>query len=84
LIYAGIVRLVAPHASAADSTLHVTIIIFWVNGVGFALAALTALAPRYKRLARLYERHGRKIVVADMQITMVALAFLWLAVIGII
>ncbi len=84
LVYAGIVRLAAPHASTADSTLYVTIVIFWVNGIGFTLAALTALAPRYPGLARFYERHGRKIVIADMQITMVALAFLWLAVIGII
>jgi len=84
LLYAGVVRLAAPHASTADSTLHVTLVIFWVNGIGFALAALTALAPRYRRLARFYEHHGRNIVIADMQITMVALAFLWLAVIGII
>jgi hypothetical protein len=58
--------------------------VFWVNGIGFAIAALTALAPRYPGLARFYERHGRKIVIADMQVTMVALAFLWLAVIRII
>jgi len=84
LIYAGIVRFAAPHASTVNSTLYVTIAIFWVNGIGFALAALTALAPRYPGLAYFYQRHGRKIVIADMQITMVALAFLWLAVIGII
>ncbi len=84
LVYAGIVRLAAPYASTADSTLYVTIVIFYVNGIGFALAALTALSSRYPGLARFYKRHGRKIVIADMQVTMVSLAFLWLAVTGII
>ena len=84
LACAGVVRLVAPDASTAASTLYVTIAIFCLNGVGFALAALTALLPRYPRLARFYERHGRNIVIADIQATMIALAFLWLAVIGVI
>ena len=84
LIYAGVVRLAAPHASTTDSTLYVTIAIFCINGIGFALAALTALSSRYPALERFYACHGRKLVVADMQVTMVALAFLWLAVIGII
>jgi len=84
LVYAGIVRLVAPGASSTDSTLYLTIAIFCVNGAGFALAALTALSPRYPRLERFYARHGRNIVIADMQVTMVALAFLWLAVAGVI
>jgi hypothetical protein len=33
---------------------------------------------------RFYERHGRRIIIADMQLTMVSLAFLWLAVVGVI
>ena len=84
LAYAGIVRLAGPHASTADSTLYVTIGIFCVNGIGFTLAALTALSARYRGLERFYERYGRKLIIADMQITMVALAFLWLAVVGLI
>jgi hypothetical protein len=83
-VYAGIVRLAAPGASTADSALYLTIVIFCVNGAGFALAALTALSPRYPGLERFYARHGRKIVIADMQVTMVALTFLWLAVVGVV
>jgi len=84
LAYAGIVRLVAPDAGTANSALYLTIVVFCVNGAGFALAALTALSPRYPGLERFYERHGRNIVIADMQVTMVALTFLWLAVVGVI
>jgi hypothetical protein len=84
LVYACIVRLVAPDASTADSARYLTIVIFGVNGAGVALAALTPLAPRYPGLERFYERHGRNIVIADMQVTMVTLAFLWPAVTGVI
>ena len=84
LIYAGIVQLVAPNASTANSALYLTIVIFCINGAGFSLAALTPLSPRYAGLERFYERHGRHIVIADMQLTTVALTFLWLAVVGII
>jgi hypothetical protein len=83
-VYAGIVQLVAPDAGTADSTLYLTIVIFCINGAGFTLAALTPLSPRYPRIERFYERHGRNIVVADMQLTMVTLTFLWLAVVGVI
>jgi hypothetical protein len=31
---------------------------------------------------RFCERRGRQIIVADMQLTMTSLAFLWLAVVG--
>jgi hypothetical protein len=82
LIYAGIVWLVAPNAGKADSALTLTIVIFCINGAGFALAALTPLSPRYPGIERFYERHGRNIAIADMQLTMLSLAFLWLAVIG--
>ena len=84
LVYAGIVWLVAPDAGTANSALYLTIVMFCVNGAGYAFAALTSLSPRYPGIERFYERHGRNIVIADMQLTMVTLAFLWLAVIGVI
>lgn len=52
--------------------------------LGFATAAVTPLAPRYPSIERFFTQHGRRIVVADMQLTMVSLAFLWLAVVGVI
>jgi hypothetical protein len=84
LVYAGVIHVVAPNASTAHSALYLTIVIFCVNGVGFALAAMTPLSPRYPGVERFYERHGRTIVIADMQVTMLALTFLWLAVVGVI
>jgi hypothetical protein len=84
LTYAAIVQIVAPNNSTANSALYLTIVIFCVNGAGFVLAALTPLSPRYPRLERFYQRHGRQIAIADMQVTMVALTFLWLAVVGVI
>ena len=82
LAYAAVVWLIAPDVSTADSALYLTIVIFCVNGAGFALAALTPLAPRYPGIQRFYVRHGRSIVITDMQLTMISLTFLWLAVVG--
>jgi hypothetical protein len=64
------------------SALYVTIIIFCINGFCFALASLTPLSSRYAGINRFYKRYGRQIVIADMQLTMMSLAFLWLAVVG--
>jgi hypothetical protein len=50
--------------------------------IGFALAALTPPSPRYPGIKRFFERYGRQIAIADMQLTMVSLGFLWLAVVG--
>ena len=82
LIYTGVVRLVATEARSTNSTLYLTVVIFCVNAAGFAMAALTPLSPRYPRIEKFYMRFGRRLVIADMQITMVSLAFLWLAVVG--
>jgi hypothetical protein len=84
LAYAGVVTFVAPGARSTFTPLFLGLVIFCINGLGFALAALTPLAPRYAGVRRFFERHGRRIVVADMQLTMVSLAFLWLAVVGVI
>jgi len=59
-----------------------TLALFCLNAAGFALAALTPMSPRYAGLQAFFERYGRQIVVADMHLTMLSLAFLWLAVVG--
>jgi hypothetical protein len=82
--YAAIVAFLTPGARSAYSPLYLALIIFCINGLGFALAALTPLSPRYAGIRHFYERYGGKIVVADMQLTMVSLAFLWLTVVGVI
>jgi hypothetical protein len=79
--YAAFAVLV-PDARSPSSALYLTLIIFCVNGLGFALAALTPLSPRYAGIRRFYKQHGRRIVIADMQLTMASLAFLWLCVVG--
>lgn len=82
LIYAGIVRIAASIAPAAESALFATMVIFFVNGAGYAFAALTPLSPGYPRIERFFARQGRNLVIADMLLTMLALSFLWLAVAG--
>ena len=80
--YAAIVVLAVPGARSPSSALYITLVIFCINGLGFALAALTPLSPRYAGIRRFYKQNGRRIVVADMQLTMASLAFLWLCVVG--
>jgi hypothetical protein len=82
--YAALVAFAAPSARSPYSALSFAVVIFFLNGAGFALAALTPLFPRYAGIKRFYERYGRQIVIADMHLTMVSLAFLWLAVVGVI
>jgi hypothetical protein len=79
--YAAIVVFV-PGARSPSSALYLTLVIFCINGLGFALAALTPLSPRYDGIRRFYKQHGRRIVIADMHLTMASLAFLWLCVVG--
>lgn len=80
--YAAIVVLAVPAARSPSSALYLALVIFCINGLGFALAALTPLSPRYPGIRRFYKQHGRRIVIADMQLTMASLAFLWLCVVG--
>jgi hypothetical protein len=81
LAYSTIVAFAVPGARSPYSALNLTLVIFCVNTIGFMLAALTPLSPRYAGIRRFYKRYGRRIVIADMQLTMVSLAFLWLAVV---
>ena len=80
--YTAIVASAIPSARSPYSPLYLALVIFCINGLGFALAALTPLSPRYAGIKRFYEQHGRRIVAADMQLTMASLAFLWLGVVG--
>ncbi len=82
--YAGLVTFGVPAARSSYSPLYLSLIVFGINGLGFALASLTPLSARYAGVARFFERHGRRIVAADMQLTMLSLAFLWLSVVRVI
>lgn len=64
------------------SSMAVAIIIFGLNGVGFMLAALTPLSVRYPAVETFFETYGRRIVIADLASTVVALSLLGLAVAG--
>ncbi len=79
--YAAIAWL-APAIRSPWSALDLAIVIFVVNGLGFGLASLTPLSPGYDGVKRFFESHGRQLVMADMQLTMATLSFLWLAVVG--
>jgi hypothetical protein len=82
--YAAIVSFAVPGARSPYSTLYLALVLFCINGLAFGLAALTPLSPRYAGVERFYKQYGRRIVIADMQLTMVSLAFLWLGVVGVI
>ncbi len=82
LAYTAIVAFAFPGARSPYSALYLTLVIFCVNTLGFGLAALTPLSPRYAGIKQFYKRHGRRIVMADMQLTMASLVFLWLGVVG--
>ena len=84
LAYAGIVAFAVPAARSPYSAMYLALVMFCVNGLCFSLAALTPLARRYAGVRRFYKQQGRLIVIADMQLTMASLAFIWLAVVGII
>ena len=76
------VELFVPQIWSDNAAIVVTLIIFGVNGVGYAVASATALAPRYPSIERFYSRYGRQFIVVDMQLTMSSLTFLWMAVVG--
>jgi len=80
----GIAAFAFPEMRSPYSALYLTVAIFCVNGAAFAVAAGTPLVSEYAGVRGFYERHGRRIIIADMQLTMVSLAFLWLAVVGVI
>jgi hypothetical protein len=82
--YAGLANFVIPGARTSYAPLYLSLVVFSINGLGFALASLTPLSARYAAIARFFQQHGRRIVVADMQLTMASLMFLWLSVVGII
>jgi hypothetical protein len=82
--YVAIVTLAFPKARSPSSSLYLALVMFFINGLGFALASLTPLSPRYAGVRRFYEQHGKQIVFADMQLTMLSLIFLWLSVVGVI
>lgn len=84
LAYCALVTWAAPAARSLYSAQYLTLVLFAVNALGYGLAALTPLAPRYDRIRAFYERYGRSLVVADMQLTMLSLAFLWLAVVNVV
>jgi hypothetical protein len=84
LAWAGLERFAIPSLRSPLAPLYLALVVFVVNGIGFAFASLTPLSARYPGLARFFRRHARRLVVADMQLTMVVLSFLWLSVVGVI
>jgi hypothetical protein len=79
--YSAIVTFVFPTARSPYSSLYLALVIFCINGLCFMLAALTPLSPRYPGVRLLFKQYGRQIVIADMQLTMTSLAFLWLCIV---
>ncbi len=84
LLYAALAWFGLPGLRDPYSAMAITVAVFVANLVGFAVAAFSPLSQRYPAVARFYERHSRRVGLIDMQLTMTVLAFLWLAVSGII
>ena len=80
--YGVLVLLVAPGWRSEFSSIAVALVIFCLNGAAFMLAALTPLSPRYPAIEAFFERHGRRMVIVDLQLTVSSLSFLGLAVGG--
>lgn len=81
LAYTALVAFAAHGARSPYSPVYVALVIFCLNSVSFGLAALTPLSPKYVAINRFYEQHGRRFVIADMQLSMLSLMFLWLSVV---
>jgi uncharacterized membrane protein YesL len=81
LAYGVVAHFAAPQDQASYAALNTGLIIFALNGLGFAIACLTPLGSRHPGVTDFFERHGRQIVVADMQLTMLSLSFLCLVVV---
>ncbi|MFM5955263.1 MAG: hypothetical protein ACKOPE_13305 [Novosphingobium sp.] len=82
LTFALVARIARLDTGSDYWSLHMALVIFVINGIGFALASASPLAPRYAAVRSFFERHGRRIVVADMQLTMLSLSFLCFSVLG--
>lgn len=80
--YGLLVHAVFPGMKWEFSSIAVTIIVFGLNGAGFMLAAITPLSVRYQPVETFFEKYGRRIVIADLASTVVALSLLGLAVAG--
>lgn len=84
LAYAGFATFLVPGARSPTSAIYLAVAIFCLNGAGFIVSVITPLAPRYGRVKRFFEQHGRMLVAADMHLTASSLGFLWLAIVGVI
>jgi hypothetical protein len=75
-----------PHhyARTEHSTMAVCIVQFCVNGLSFAVVGTTPLAARHPVVRRFFDGNARRLTIADMQLTMIAQAFLWLSVSGVV
>lgn len=75
-----LVRFWPQHTPNEPSAIVITLAVFCINGLSFALVGLTPAASRYPSMRKFLDRNARRLVIGDMQVTMVAQAFLWLAV----
>ena len=64
-----------PAARSPSSAMYLALVIFCINGLGFGLAALTPLSPRYAGIRLFYKQNARRIVIVDMHLTTASLTF---------
>ncbi|MBX3576599.1 MAG: hypothetical protein KF723_05285 [Rhizobiaceae bacterium] len=64
-----------------DAALVMTVLFNVINASSFAAVGMVLLSPRRPWLRAVVERHARLFAMVDMQLTIVAIVFLWLAVV---
>ena len=75
---------VLPELKSSKSSLYLTAALYGLNMVTFSHFCLGLLANMFDRVRAFSARYSRDVCLVDTQSTMVLLAFLWMAVMGIL
>jgi hypothetical protein len=75
---------VLPELKSTQSTLYLTGALYGLNALTFGNYALGLLSSMVEGIGRRIGRYFRLVCVADLQATMILVAFLWMAVMGIL
>ena len=84
LLFGGFVRILAPHAAEAVSPLLLAFVMFLLNALTILASAIVPVVADDPRGPNLLDRWGRAYAIADFQVTVILLTFIWLAVVGVL
>jgi hypothetical protein len=84
LAYGVLVHFAVPAAHSPITAFYLTVVFFLLAGFSFSATFIAAMLTRESAVGRLIDRYGRLFVMADNQGSLTMLAFLYLAVLGVI